>query len=57
MTGKRIRTLDRGIREPGRYTARWDGRDDSGGSTVSGLYFCKMKAGNFTGIIKLIYLK
>lgn len=41
--GRRIRTLVDGIRQPGRYTADWDGCDDAGRNAASGIYICQME--------------
>jgi len=41
-SGRRVRSLLSGPREPGRYAARWDGRDESGRPVGSGVYFYKL---------------
>jgi hypothetical protein len=40
--GERIATLDRGLREPGEYSRRWEGLDDSGNGVPSGVYFVRL---------------
>ncbi len=43
LLGQKIRTLFTGTSLPGRNTIRWDGRDDSGRSTSTGLYFYQLR--------------
>lgn len=43
--GARVRTLVDATRGPGRYTEVWDGRDDAGSPTPSGIYFCRLEVG------------
>jgi hypothetical protein len=35
---------DDAVREPGRHTASWDGRDEAGRDAASRVYFCRVKA-------------
>jgi hypothetical protein len=47
LSGRAIRTLvPPGVAGPGRYTARWDGRDEAGRSLESGVYFYRLRAGS-----------
>jgi hypothetical protein len=43
--------------DPGAYSVRWDGRDDSGRHVASGTYFARMSAGSSTFERKMILLK
>jgi xylan 1,4-beta-xylosidase len=52
LLGQEIRTLFEGIRQPGNYTATFNGKGIS-----SGVYLCTMKAENFVETKKLILLK
>lgn len=45
VTGREVRTLYDGVREPGRYEARWDGRDSAGSPARAGIYFARLQAG------------
>ena len=45
MRGARVRTLYSGVMEPGVRVLTWDGRDDSGRLTASGMYFVRMVTG------------
>ncbi len=53
LIGKRLAVLADGEYGPGAYLVRWNGTDDSGRPMGSGIYFCRMAAGNFTRINKM----
>ncbi len=55
--GRLVKTLMNEAKEPGRYSVAWDGRNNVNEKAVSGIYFCRMKAGNYTGLKKMILLK
>jgi hypothetical protein len=38
------------------HTAHWDGRTASGEKASSGMYFCRLQAGNYTKTIKMMLL-
>jgi len=42
VTGRRVRLLLRRPFEPGPHEIIWDGRDDHGVETPSGVYFCRL---------------
>ena len=52
-----IRTLVNGIQDPGVYNILWDGRDDQGKETSSGIYFYRLILGQATDTRKMILLK
>jgi TolB protein len=43
--GRVVRVLEEGERMPGRYSTRWNGRDDVGRRLAAGVYFCALEAG------------
>jgi flagellar hook assembly protein FlgD len=55
--GRLVRTLINESKEPGRYTAIWDGRNNENQNVASGLYICRIKAGNFVNVKKMLMLK
>jgi len=57
VLGQEIRTLVDRDQVADEYSAVWDGRDDMGGDVSSGLYFCRLKAGDFHKTIKMVLLK
>jgi hypothetical protein len=50
VDGRRVRTLVKGVQEPGEYTLVWDGRDDHGSPVSAGVYFLHLTTaqGRFT---------
>jgi len=57
LMGQKIRTLVSERRQPGCYTVRWDGKNDAGRSLSTGMYICRMRAGSFQQIRKMVLLK
>jgi len=57
VLGQKIKTLADGEYEAGRYTIDWDGTDENGSATASGIYFYRMNADNFQDTKKLMLLK
>jgi hypothetical protein len=55
--GQRVRSLENGFREPGFYSVRWDGRDESGNVLTSGIYICQIQAGEYRRSTKLAIVK
>ena len=54
LTGRAVRTLADGMQRPGRYSVRWDGRDDRGRLLGYGVYFCRLEAGEYTATRKMV---
>jgi len=50
VDGRLVRTLFRGMKDPGEYRLAWDGRDDRGNLLPGGVYFAHMvtEKGKFT---------
>jgi flagellar hook assembly protein FlgD len=57
VLGQKIRTLVEEPRSAGRYQVVWDGRDDRGMTVGSGTYFCRLQAGDFAIVQKMLLLK
>ena len=60
--GKLVRQIDLGLKPAGNYqrTARaiyWDGRNASGESVSSGVYFYRLQAGDYSQTRKMVILK
>jgi hypothetical protein len=55
--GRAVRTLIDGVLDSGEHLAVWDGKDDSGHSLASGLYFYKLQAENSVLTEKMLMLK
>jgi N-acetylneuraminic acid mutarotase len=54
VTGRVVRTLVSGQTRAGSYAAAWDGRDEYGRPARSGVYFCRLQAGEFTTARKMV---
>lgn len=57
ILGQKVRTLVNGFQEKGIYGVYWDGKNNKGKEVSSGVYFCKLKAGSFSEIKKLVFIK
>ncbi|MCI0615264.1 T9SS type A sorting domain-containing protein, partial [bacterium] len=55
--GREVRVLTDEVWPAGSHALRWDGRDDAGHHTASGIYIVRMVAGNFATAIKILKLK
>ncbi|MEZ4651539.1 MAG: C25 family cysteine peptidase [Candidatus Eisenbacteria bacterium] len=52
-TGRMVRTLVDDTAQPGIWDATWDGRDDAGSVTPSGIYFARIASGSQQRSVKL----
>lgn len=57
VSGRLVRVLADGERDAGAYSVVWDGRNDSGTGTESGIYFCRLEAGAYVASRKIVLLK
>ncbi len=57
LLGQLVRTLVDEPMKPGNYQVIWDGKDDKGKEVASGIYFCKLTAGPYQKIRKMVLLK
>lgn len=57
MVGEKIKTLLAERRTVGSYVEIWDGRNSRGEPVTSGVYFLKMRAGDFTTTQKMMLLR
>jgi len=57
LAGQKVRTLVNQAQPPGAYSISWDGFDDTGLRSPSGVYFCRMKVSDFVQVRKLILLR
>ena len=54
LGGRRVATLASGMWGAGRHQAQWDGRDDHGSQSASGVFFVRFSAGRHLETRKLI---
>ncbi len=58
VAGRLVRTLVDGEEiSAGRWKAVWDGRDWTGRAVASGIYFCRLKAGDYRASIRMTLVK
>ncbi|MGB2696785.1 MAG: T9SS type A sorting domain-containing protein [Candidatus Zixiibacteriota bacterium] len=57
VLGQKVRTLVNEYKSVGTYTIAWDGSNDNGSVTSSGIYFYKLVAGEYTQTKKMVMLK
>jgi hypothetical protein len=57
MLGQEVRTLVDEIKQPGYYSVTWDGKDNKGNRTASGIYFYRIVAGPFESTRKMVLVK
>ena len=44
-------------REAGTYEVAWDGTNNEGRATASGIYFCRMEAADYERTLKMVLLR
>ena len=57
IKGQKVKQLVNDDLSTGRYSVVWNGKDDKGNSVSSGVYFYKMKSGQYTSIKKMMLMK
>ncbi len=57
ILGQKIKTLTDEFQTQGHKTIYWDGTDKRGALASSGIYFCKIQAGEFSESKKIVLLK
>jgi type 1 fimbria pilin len=57
VSGQLIRTYDQGYQPAGTYSVRWDGRNQGGDMTASGVYLCRIQAGPYQVTDRMVLLK
>lgn len=57
LNGQRVRTLADDVHPAGRHAVVWNGRDESGQDVASGVYLCRMEAGSYHAVRKLVFLQ
>jgi len=51
-----VTLLDEG-KPTGNYEVQWNGNDESDHPVSTGVYFCRLRAGDYSKTVKMVYLK
>jgi hypothetical protein len=57
LLGQKVTTLVDDYKEAGEYDAVWNGADESGKTVSSGIYFYKLRTGDFIEVKKMMLMK
>ncbi len=57
VIGQKVKTLVNSYQKGGHHSAQWNGRDMSGNLVGSGIYFYRIKAGNFSETKRMLLLR
>ena len=57
IKGQKVKTLVNDHQEAGKHSIVWNGKDELGNNVSSGVYFYKLKSGNYTSSRKMILMK
>ncbi|MEO6463575.1 MAG: FlgD immunoglobulin-like domain containing protein [Candidatus Eisenbacteria bacterium] len=55
-SGRRVATVESGVREAGVHQARWDSRDESGRRAAPGIYFGRLSGADGSRVSKVVVL-
>ena len=54
VTGRQAEVLNLAILQPGRKIAYWNGKDLTGATVATGVYYCELQVGDQTATLKLV---
>ena len=57
MLGREVISLANTHQPAGTYNIQWDGLDKSARPVNTGVYFCRLEAGDYSSTIKMVYLR
>jgi hypothetical protein len=57
VLGRRVTTLVNEFQSPGQHTMAWSGKDNTGSSVASGIYFYRLQSGEMIATRKMVLLK
>jgi hypothetical protein len=57
VSGRLVRILVDEIRDAGSYESVWDGTNERGRRTASGVYFCRMETNDYERTVKMVQLR
>lgn len=56
IDGRRVTSIANGFMGAGKHSATWDGATSTGGRAASGVYFYRLRAGEFDAVKKMVVL-
>jgi len=57
VMGRAVRTLEDGVKDPGIYEIRWNGKDNRNRTLSHGIYFIRLKTEDYTEVKKAILMR
>ncbi|NQT64050.1 MAG: T9SS type A sorting domain-containing protein [Candidatus Marinimicrobia bacterium] len=57
IAGREVRTLVSTSQIPGSYNVTWNGTNRDGHQVAGGMYFTRLQAGEYSSVIKMVYLR
>jgi len=57
MLSQKVRVLENRVLQAGSHTQYWDGNDEHGHPLTSGIYLCRLQAGEYNQSLKLILVR
>ena len=57
LRGAEVQTLESGVKPGGWYDIAWNGKTADGKTISTGIYFARLVAGDYSQVIKMLYLK
>ena len=58
VLGKKVKTIEKEVKDTGRYKVQWDGKNDNNTRVATGVYFYRVLAGNhYAATKKMVLLK
>jgi hypothetical protein len=57
ILGQKVKTIERGNYDAGRYTVEWNGTNEGGTRVASGVYFYRILAGDYSHTMKMVLIK
>lgn len=57
LLGERVKQLVAGTKSEGLHQVRWDGTNDASQKVTSGVYVCRLRAGDFVETKRLVFLE
>ena len=57
VAGREVKTLVNESQSAGWYTVQWNGTTNNGSLVGTGMYFARIQAGDYSKVIKMVYLR